>query len=459
MEQFDVLVVGSGSGMLVVSAAVEQGFKTALIESNKMGGTCINTGCVPSKMLLYPAELLANIAEAAKIGIKTEHNAVDFANIMNRMRALTQHDTKHLAASVEITPNLTWFKDPGEFISDYTLQSGNHTLTAKKIFIASGAQTTIPKIKGLQNINYLTNETVLQLQTQPKSILIVGGGYIGIEYAHFFSALGTQTTLIQRSNHILPQEEPEISELLLKELSKRITIYTNCEALEVKKEEENQNITLTTQNQTTKTQKELTAQTLMIATGRSSNAYLLKPQKTGLHLNEQGFITVNEYLETNKENIYAFGDAIGKQMFKHAANYEAGIVWHNATHDHKVAMNFDVVPRGIFTYPQIAAVGLSEQQAKQYYNILVGIAAYRDTAMGAAMGFPEGFVKVIVEKETGKILGAHIIGPEATVLIQEITNAMASGNGDYSPIAQGMHIHPALNEVIQNAFINLHQHN
>ena len=458
MEQFDVLVVGSGSGMLVVSAAVEQGFKTALIESNKMGGTCINTGCVPSKMLLYPADLLTSLGEATKIGIKIDHKSADFADIMNRMRALTQHDSKHLSASVEITPNLTWFKDPGEFISDYTLQSGNHTIKAKKIFIASGAQTIIPKIKGLQNINYLTNDTALQLQTQPKSILIVGGGYIGIEYAHFFSALGTQTTLIQRAKHILPQEEPEISELLLKELSKRVTIYTDYEALEVKKDE-NQNITLTTQNQTTKTQKEHTAQTLMIATGRSSNAYLLKPQKTGLNLNEQGFITVNEYLETNKENIYAFGDALGKQMFKHAANYEAGIVWHNATHDdHKVAMDFNVVPRGIFTYPQIAAVGLSEQQAKQYYNTLVGIAAYRDTAMGAAMGFPEGFVKVIVEKETGKILGAHIIGPEATVLIQEITNAMVSGNGDYSPIAQGMHIHPALNEVIQNAFINLHQH-
>ncbi|MDR0492171.1 MAG: dihydrolipoyl dehydrogenase [Nitrososphaerota archaeon] len=457
MEQFDVLVVGSGSGMLIVSAAVEQGFKTALVENNKMGGTCINTGCVPSKMLLYPADVLTSLEENTKIGIKIDLKPVDFDNIMNRMRALTQHDSKHLTSSVEITPGLTWFKDRGEFISDYTLQTGNHTISAKLIFIASGAQTIIPQIKGLQSINYFTNDTVLQLQTQPKSILIVGGGYIGIEYAHFFSAIGTQTTLIQRSDRILPEEEPEVSALLLKEVSKRINIHTGCEALEVR--EENQSIILTTQNRIDDSKKEFTAQALMIATGRNSNAYQLNPQKTGINLDEHGFIAVNEYLETSKKNIYSFGDAIGRQMFKHAANYEAGIVWHNATHDHKVAMDFNVVPRGSFTHPQVAAVGLKEQEAKRYYNILVGIAAYRDTAMGAAMGFPEGFVKVIVEKETSKILGAHIIGPQATVLIQEITNAMTSGNGDYSPIAHGMHIHPALNEVVQNAFINLQEHN
>ena len=145
-------------------------------------------------------------------------------------------------------------------------------------------------------------------------------------------------------------------------------------------------------------------------------------------------------------------------MFKHSANYEAGIVWHNSTHDHKAPMNFFAVPHGVFTHPQIASVGLKESEAKKYYNILVGRAEYRDTAMGAAMGFPEGFVKVVVEKETSRILGAHIIGPEASILIQEITNAMVTGKGDFSPIAQGMHIHPALNEVVQNAFSNLHEH-
>ena len=453
MEQFDVIVIGAGSGMNVASAAVEQGLKVALVEQGKMGGTCINVGCVPSKMLIYPADVLAAIREVEKLGVKVSLDAVDFVNIMNRMHALVDHDTGHQAAAVEGTPDITWYKERGEFISDYTMQVGAHTIKGKMIFIASGARTALPPIKGIQNIDYLTSDTVLQLQTQPKSIIIVGGGYIGMEYGHFFSAIGTKTTVIHRADRVLPEEEPEISDLLKNEIGKRMEIYTDYEALEVKQEGSMK--TIVARNRLDGTQKELTAEALMIAAGRVSNADLLKPEKTGVKLDEHGFIVVNEFLETNKKHIYAFGDAIGKQMFRHAANREAGLVWHNANHDHKEAMDFFATPHAVFTHPQIAAVGLKEQESKQHYNILVGVAFYRDTAMGAAMGNPEGFVKVIVEKETAKILGAHIIGPEASALIQEITNAMATGNGDYEPIARGMHIHPALNEVVQNAFGNL----
>ncbi len=450
MEEFDVLVIGSGSGMLVASAAVEAGYKVALVESGNMGGTCINVGCVPSKMLIHPADVIQTLNEASRIGVNATVTDVDFQNIMNRMHALVALDTKHQAAAVEATKEMTWFKEKGEFISDYTMQVGAHTIKAKVIFIASGARTALPLIKGVENIDYLTSDTVLQLKTQPKSIIIVGGGYIGMEYGHFFSAVGTKTTVIQRSDRVLPEEEPEVSDLLKSQIEKRMEVFTGYEALEVKQQGETK--TLVARNRADGTQHEFTAEALMIATGRVSNADLLKPEKTGVKLDEQGFIQVNESLETSKKHIYAFGDAIGKQMFKHAGNYEAGIVWHNSTHDHKVSMDFLLVPHGVFSYPQIAAVGLKEEEAKKHYNILVGVAYYRDTAMGAAMGSPEGFVKVIVEKETGKILGAHIIGPEATNLIQEITNAMVTPPGDYGPIARGMHIHPALNEVVQNAF-------
>jgi dihydrolipoamide dehydrogenase len=194
----------------------------------------------------------------------------------------------------------------------------------------------------------------------------------------------------------------------------------------------------------------------MVATGRISNADILKPEKTGIQLDDHNFIKISEYLETTKKNIWAFGDAIGVQMFKHVANYEAGIAWHNSLHDHKAKMNFSAAPHAVFTHPQIASVGLTEEEAKrQKYKVLVGVAFYKDTAMGAAMGDVDGFVKVLVENETGKILGAHIIGPEASILIQEIVNAMVSETGTFAPIAQGMHIHPALSEVVQNAFGSL----
>ena len=454
MEQFDVIVVGSGSGMLVASVAVEQGVKVALVEQGKMGGTCINVGCVPSKMLIYPADILATIQTADQLGVHATVNSVDFNNIMTRMHTLVNHDSGHQALAVKATPNLTWFQEKGEFISEYTMQVGTHTITAKVIFIVSGTNTATPSVKGIENIGYLTSDSVLELQSPPKSILIVGGGYVGVEYSHFFSAIGTKTTIIQRPFRLVPEEEPEVSDLLKNIMEKRIEIFTGYEALETR-QEKNLKV-LVTRSRQDGSLREFSAEELMVATGRISNAKSLRLEKTGVKLDERGFIVVNEYLETSMKGIFAFGDAIGKEMFKHVANYEAGIAWHNSIHDHKVRVNLLVAPHAVFTHPQIASVGLKEEEAKQQkLEILVGKAFYRDTAMGAALGFPEGFIKVIVEQETGKILGAHIIGPEASVLIQEIVNAMVIGKGDFSPIAQGMHIHPALNEVVQNAFSDL----
>jgi len=454
MEQFDVIVIGSGSGMLVASAAVDQGFRVALVEHGKMGGTCINVGCVPSKMLIYPTDVIAAVKESGKLGVHATVDSVDFNNIMNRMHALVNEDSGHQALAVEATPNMVWFKEAGEFISDYTIQVGQHTITAPTIFIASGARPGTPPIKGIDKIGYLTNDTVLELQKPPQSILIIGGGYIGMEYGHFFSGIGTKTTVLQRPNRVLPDEEPEISELLKKEMQRRMEIYTGFEVLEAKQEDQTK--TLVARNRQDGSQMEFSAEAVLVATGRVSNADVLKPEKTGVELDGQNFIKVNEYLETSKKNIWAFGDAIGIQMFKHVANYEAGIVWHNAVHDHKVPMDFSAAPHAVFTHPQVASVGLKEEEAKQkYHKVLVGNAFYRDIAMGAAMGFPEGFVKVIVEAETGKILGGHIIGPEASILVQEIVNAMISETGSFAPISQGMHIHPAMSEVVQNAFGNL----
>jgi mycothione reductase len=454
MEKFDVLVIGSGSGMLIASTAVGSGFKTAIVDNGPMGGTCLNRGCVPSKMLIYPADVVSILNEAQQLGVAATINAVDFKNIMGRMRNLINGDSAMQARAVKDTPNLTWFKDLGEFKSDYTMQVGEHTITAERIFIVSGARPGIPPIKGIENVDYLTSDTVLELETPPKSVLIIGGGYIGVEYGHFFSGIGTKTTIIQRSPRILPEEEPEISELLKRELEKRLEIHTGFEVVSVKKEGSVK--TVVARNREDDSLKEFSAEALMVAAGRVSNSDLLKPEKTGVKLDERGYVKVNQYLETSKKKIWAFGDAIGKQMFKHVANYEASIAWHNAVHEHKAKIDYSAAPHAVFTHPQIASVGLKEAEAKQQgYKILVGKALYKDTAMGSAMGEPEGFVKVIVESETGKILGGHIIGAEASVLIQEIVNAMVTESKSFAPIVRAMHIHPALSEVVQQAFGNL----
>jgi mycothione reductase len=454
MERFDVLVIGSGSGMLVASVAVDSGFRTAVVDFGPMGGTCTNRGCIPSKMLIYPADVATLIQHAGKLGVNAAVSSVDFGNIMERMRHLVNEDTSSQAHAVEATPNLKWYRDTAEFVDDYTLKVGTETITATKIFIASGARAKIPKVKGLESVDFLTSDTVLELTAPPKSIIILGGGYVGVEYAHFFTGIGTKTTLIQRPQTLLKEEEPEVSNLLKLELQKRMDIFTGFEALEAK-QVGGQKVVVA-RNLADGSQREFWADALMVATGREPNSDLLKPERTGVKLDERGYIKVNEFLETGKKNIWAFGDAIGKYMFKHVANYEAGIAWHNAVHDHKAPVDYSSAPHAVFSEPQVASVGLREGEARQSgYQLLVGTALYRDTAMGAAMGYVDGFVKVVVERQTGRILGAHIVGPEASILIQEIVNAMNTADHSYAPIMQAMHIHPAMPEVVQNAFGNL----
>jgi mycothione reductase len=455
MEHFDVLVIGTGSGMLVASEASEKGFRVAVVDKGPMGGTCLNVGCVPSKMLIYPSDVVATFNEAQALGVHGKIDWVDFKNIMNRMHNLVNHDSNQQAQAVRNTPEMKWYNQQGEFISDYTMRVGDEEIMANMVFIASGTRVGIPSFKGIDVVSYLTSDNVLQLEEQPQSIIIIGGGYVGAEYANFFSGIGTKTTLIQRNVRIVPDEEPEVSELLKSELLRRFEIYTNFEVLEVK--QTGRMKTVVARDRGNGSLREFTADALMIGTGRVPNSDILKPEKTGVAVDEHGFVKVNQYLETSKKNIWAFGDAIGKQMFKHVANFEAGIAWHNAVHDHKATMDWSIAPHAVFTHPQVASIGLKEAEAVELgHDVLVGMARYRDTAMGGAMGDPEGFVKVIVQNRTGRILGAHLVGPEASNLIQEIVNAMSTDDRTYTPIARGMHIHPALCEVVQNAFGNLH---
>jgi mycothione reductase len=456
MDEYDVLVIGSGSGMLIVSAAADMGMKTALVEFGPMGGTCLNRGCIPSKMLIYPADVVKTIQAAEKFGINVKIDSIDFKKIMQRMRKLIAEDSEHETRAVESDPNVTWYKNTGEFVSDYTMKVGDQKIKGEKIFIVSGARPAVPPIKGFEKVDYLTSDTLLDLEERPNDIIVIGGGYVAVEYAHFFSSMGTKVTIVEKLPRPLSGEEPEISELLKEEMQKRMDVFLNCQVIEVS---ENKGIkTVMAKNLSDGEIRKFSAEALLVAVGRVPNSDILKPEKTGVKVDERGFIKVNEYLETSKKNIWAFGDAIGKKMFKHVANYEAGIAWHNAFHDHKVEMDYSAAPHAAFTHPQVASVGMGAAEAKQKgHKILVGRAFYKHTAMGAVMGEPRGFVKVIVEKETGKILGAHIIGPHASTLIQEMVNAMVSGDGTFLPITKAMHIHPAMPEVVQRAFDKLRE--
>ena len=463
MKDYDVLVIGSGSGMSIATAALNRGMEVAVVEMGPLGGTCLNRGCIPSKMVIYPADVINVIREAGKLGVKATIDEIDFAYIMERSARLVAEDVGHMEKGVRHAPGLTMYRDMGEFIMDYTMEVGGETIRAENVFIVSGARPFIPPIKGLEEAGYLTSQNVWDIRERPESILIVGGGFVAVEFAHFFSSVGSEVILLSRSPRLIKFAEPEVSELLGRKMGGRMEIHYNVEAVEASKSGGSKEIA--TVNKVTGEEQIFRGEEIMIAAGRRSNADLLKPERTGVEVDRRGFIVVNEYLETAKPRIWAFGDAIGKHMFKHVANYEAGVAWNNFAHDHKEAVDYSAVPYAVFTHPQVASVGMTEQEALgSGHDILIGTYNYRDTAKGAAMGVEDAFVKVIIEDRTYKILGGHIIGPYAPILMQEVINAMNAGEGTVDSIRRVMYIHPAVPEVVQRAFFNLrrpgheHQH-
>jgi dihydrolipoamide dehydrogenase len=403
-------------------------------------------------MLIYPADRVVEIQEAQKLGIVAEIKSVDFASIMERMRKSRMESQTYIRKGMTESEKLDFYEREAHFVEDYTLELDGEKIKSKKIFIASGSRPVIPPIKGLDSVDYLTNENALELTQRPDSLLIIGGGYVAVEFAHFFAAMGTKVTIVEMLSRIAQSEEPEISELLEKEMKKRMDIYTNTQVEEITKGKVG--VTVATRNKVSGEGREFSAERIMIAVGRRSNADLLRVDNTGVELEKRGFIKVDDYLETTKKDIFAVGDADGQQMFTHVANREAVVAWHNATHKAKMKMDYSAAPHAVYSHPQIASVGLTEENASKDYHILVGRARYLDTAKGEAMMEEVGFAKAIVDAHSNRILGFHIIGPYAPELIQEVINAMASG-GRIRNISQGMHIHPALPELILRTFENL----
>jgi dihydrolipoamide dehydrogenase len=454
MKEYDVIVVGSGAGAAIVDGALSQNMKVALVDRGPLGGTCLNVGCIPSKMLIFPADRIVEIQEAKKLGVHAEIKHIDFQAIMKRTRIYVSGTESRIRERVQNTPGLDFYGSKGHFVEDYTMDVDGEKIKGKKIYLVSGARPLIPPVKGMEDIDYLTNDNVFSLEKKPESMIIIGGGYIAVEFAHFFSAMGTKVTILQRGKRLVKDEEPEICDLLKEKMQARMAVHTNMEAIEVKKE--NRSFKVFAQDKKTAQLQEFDAEKILIAAGRISNADLLKVGKTGVKTDKRGYIKIDEYFKTSKKNIWAFGDALGKKMFRHAANKEADVVWHNSMHGGDEKFDFLTIPHAVFTYPPIASVGMGEAEAKKTYDVMVGKSVYSEVAKGMAMMDDQSFAKAIIEKETWRILGFHIIGPYASILIQEVVDAMST-SGTVMPIVSGMRIHPALPEIIYDTLRNLQE--
>lgn len=458
-KEYDLIIIGSGSASNLYDALIQRNpkIKIAVIDKDEAGGICLTRGCIPSKLLLYPAELISDINRAREFGIETEIKNIDFRKIMDRMRSLIGKDIESISAGLSSSPNIDYYQKTAEFVSPYTMKVGDETVTAKMIFLCLGSKTTIPTIKGIEQAGYITSDTILKLTKLPKSVVIVGGGYIAAEYGFFLASMGSRVTIVGRNERFLHEEEPEVSELVEEDLGKRLQIYTGCEVIEVSKLSDGIK-RLVAQEMDTKKLREFEAEEIMIASGRGSLAGILHPEKSGVKLTNDGWIEVNEFLETSQPNIWCFGDAKGRYLFKHVANYESEIIYYNAILKRKVPVDYHAIPHAVFTDPEVASVGMSEKEAVEKVgteNVMIGFYKYEDTAKGEAMNVKNYFVKVIINSSNNEILGAHIVGPQASVLIQEIINVMYAPTRSAEIISNAMHIHPALNEVVQRAFGSL----
>jgi len=459
MKEYPLIVIGSGSATNIIDSIIDMDpdLKIALIDKDEPGGICLTRGCIPSKMLLYPAELISLIKTSAKFGIETEIKKIDFKRVMKRMRNSISEEVEEIRQSLSSHPKIDYYPTVAEFVAPYTMKVGNETIRAKMIFLCTGSKPFIPPVKGLEEAGYLTSDTLLKMRDLPESIAILGGGYIAAEYGHFFSAMGSRVIILGRNPQFLPDEEPEVSAVAKREMSRGMTIFTNHEVMEVQNGVEGQKKILARNRKIGKEERVVAAE-ILVAAGRAPNTDILHPERAQIKTNKEGWVEVNEYLETSQPNIWAFGDADGKYPFKHKANYESLVLYYNAILKKRVKVDYQAIPHAVFSWPEIASVGLKEKEAVARYgeeNVLIGLQRFEDTAKGQAMELKDFFVKVIVQNDANRILGAHIIGPQASVLIQEIITLMYTPQRSADPITRGMHIHPALSEVVERAFQSL----
>ena len=453
MENFDVIVIGAGSGLNISSATSANGLKTAIVEQGPMGGTCLNRGCIPSKMIIHSADVAEMINKAKEFGINPKGYKVDFRKITERASGLVDKDSRNIEKGIRADKNTTLFKTEGKFVGYKTLRVGSKTIKGDKIIIAAGTRPQIPPIEGLDKVEHMTSTGALRLTKQPKSLTVIGGGYIAAELAHFYGALGTKINIIQRRDVLIPNEDREIAEEFTKIFSKKYNIFLNSDAIKVSKK--NNKIVTTIKNKKNNKTKNIISDRLLVAAGRVPNTDILDIAKTAVKVDKKGYVKVNGYMETTARNIWALGDICGKYLFKHSANLEAQYVYNNAFGKQKKKIDYSAMPHAIFSSPQIAGVGYTEEELREKkIPYLVGRKRYIETGMGTALNDKDGFVKLLAHKKTRKILGCHIIGTDASTLIHEVIVAMKAKQ-KVDILEDAVHVHPALSEVVQRAVWNI----
>lgn len=443
--EFDAIIIGAGqAGSPLASGVAKHGWKVALIEQSQLGGTCINTGCTPTKTLVHRAEVAHYARNAARWGVLTKNVSVDLPKIVAQKDALIQSRRDGQQKAINQLPNLHLYRDSAKFVGPHEITVGAEVLKGQRIFINSGARPSIPAIPGLNSVPYLTNESMLDLKILPKHLIVVGGGYVGLEFAQMFARFGSEVTVVQKGGQILPREDSEVAEELQKALeADGIKILLKASVKGVSKQGTAVTAEVATEDGRTDS---LQGTHLLVATGRSPNTDSLDLDKAGLHLDKNGYIPVNDRLETAVEGIWALGDVKGGPAFTHISYNDYQIVFANLIEGKNLSIKNRIVPYCVYTDPELGRVGMTEKEARaQGRPLKIGKIPMSKVARAVERDETAGMMKLIVDATNDRILGATVLGTSGGELVQILYTLML-GDLPYTLLKGAVYIHPTLAE-------------
>jgi mycothione reductase len=450
-HSYDLVIVGAGSGNML-PAKEFAGWRIAVAESDRFGGTCLNRGCIPSKMLVHTADVAQQVRHAGRFGVRAKWAGADWPAI--RDRVFGRIDPLHERAVAHRRANgIDVFLGEARFVAPKVLQVGEEEIRGERFVLAAGSRPAVSAIDGLAQVPYLTSDTVMRLGRPPKSMVVLGGGYIAAEMSHIFGSLGTKVTIVARGEELLSRHDADIRARFTERYRERFDLRLEAAAKRVSATRRGVRLDLVTPSGAQAAEGEV----LLVATGRIPNSDRMNVAAAGIETDEHGHVRTDDTYATSVPGIWALGDLANHFQLKHMANAETRLVRHNLLHPSQPKRaRFTVVPSAVFAGPQVASVGATEQELQaQGRDYVTATRSYSDAAYGWALEDTTSFVKVLADPATRLLLGAHILGPQASTLIQPLIQAMCLGNTADQVASGVLYIHPALTEVVEQALLGL----
>lgn len=454
-DAYDLLVLGGGmAGLPMAIKSAHNGHDTVLVEQDLLGGTCLNRGCIPTKTMIRSAEVADLVDRAGEFGIAIDGEAqTDMAAVVERQQAVVESIRIGAYDNVETTENLDLVEGHGVFESPTEVTVNDRVLRADTIVINTGARPATPPIDGVDAVDTLDSTSALELSEVPEHLVVIGGGYVGCEYAQMYARFGADVTVFQRPDRLLPDEELDVSDTIEDAFeSEGIDVHTETAVEQLEQAGSQVGVTASANGKTVT----VDASHVMLATGRQPNTDHLNLDQTAVETDDGGFVKVDEQFQTAEDGIFALGDVTGMPMFTHSARDDADLLYRHLIKGEQINHTDRHVPHAVFTDPQVGRVGLTEEEAQERgHDVAVGQSAYDEQGKPKAMGETEGFVKLVSDAETGELLGSHVVGEEGAAIVHELVVAMELG-GTADDVADAIHIHPTLPEVINSAAGGVH---